>query len=102
MAEADPSPLRNPTGIAGHVLAAYCAALSVLHLVVALQPGLISEFQRNVLHFAGFVLLAAVIYPPLARARHSAFWRWFDLAFGAAVALSAWWFVLNDTRLYGE
>ena len=102
MSQPDASPLRNPTGAAGHVLAVYCAALSVMHLVVALQPGLISEFQRNVLHFAGFVLLAAVLYPPLPRAKSSAFWRWFDLAFGAAVAVSAYWFVLNDTRLYGE
>jgi len=102
MAEPEDSPLRRPTGPVGHALAAYCAALSVSHLLFALYPGIISEFQRNVLHFAGFALLAAALYPVVPAAKRAWWGIAVDLTLGVATALGAFWFVLNDTRLYGQ
>jgi len=101
MAEPDDSPLRTPTGLSAHALTAFCAALSAGHLAVALDPGLVSEFQRNVLHFAGFAILAALLYPAWRGVRDSRGWLVADVVLGLGAAASAWWFVLNDARLYG-
>ncbi|MEE4118855.1 MAG: TRAP transporter permease, partial [Paracoccaceae bacterium] len=92
MSETDDSPLRSPTGLPGRVLAIYCAALSASHLLFALYPGIISEFQRNVLHFAGFVLLASALYPLIPSRKTSGAITALDLALGALTALSAFWF----------
>ena len=102
MAETDDSPLRAPSGLPGRLLAVYCFALSASHLVFALYPGIISEFQRNVLHFAGFAFLASVLYPLVPARKSAPALTAADLALGAATAAGAFWFVLNDTRLYGE
>ena len=102
MSEIDESPLRAPTGVPGKLLAGYCFFLSASHLVFALYPAIISEFQRNVFHFAGFALLAAILYPLIPSRKTSRPLTTLDVTLGAATALSAFWFVLNDTRLYGE
>ncbi|MEO1680983.1 MAG: TRAP transporter fused permease subunit [Pseudomonadota bacterium] len=98
----DDSPLRAPTGLPGHVFTAFCALISIGHLAVAFDPGLISEFQRNVLHFGAFAIVAAVLYPTWVSRKSARPVQLFDLTLGIMAALSALWFVWNDTRLYGE
>jgi len=94
--------LRAPTGPWRLALGLWCFALSAIHLYNAVFPFL-SDFDRNVLHFGGFAVLAAALYPMAqtgwARTRGAAS---FDLTLGALAAFSAAWFVLNETRLYGE
>ena len=108
--------LRDPAGAGGWLLAAWCLVLSAVHLADAVLPidweiagaqiridKFLSDFDRNVLHFGGFAVLAAALYPMVqtgwarGRAGLAA-----DLAIGALAALSGLWFVLNETRLYGE
>ncbi|MGB0497297.1 MAG: TRAP transporter permease [Rubricella sp.] len=97
----DESPLRHPTGLPGTVFALTCFAISASHLAFAIFPGLISEFERNVFHFGGFAILAAVLYPTIKSAKSSRGVAVFDLCLGLSAALAGWWFVLNDARLYG-
>lgn len=94
--------LRTPRGAAGVVVALWCAALSVLHLVNAVWPFL-SDFNRNVLHFIGFAVLAAILYPAgqgkWARSRAMLA---VDMCLAVVAALSAGWFILNNDRLFGD
>lgn len=98
----DGSALRSPRGAAGTALALWCAGLSMLHLVNAVWPFL-SDFNRNVMHFVGFAVLAAILYPAgrgaWARGRAA---LTVDLGLAVAAALSAGWFVLNNDRLFGD
>jgi TRAP transporter 4TM/12TM fusion protein len=94
--------LRAPKGRAGAAVAVWAILLSALHLAVAVVPFL-PEFTRNVLHFAGFAVLAAVLYPAARRPwafRPAAVWA--DLALGVLAAVSAIWFVVHNERLYGQ
>jgi TRAP transporter 4TM/12TM fusion protein len=102
MSETDDSPLRAPTGISGYVLSAFMLFVSAAHLWFAMDPGLLSEIQRNVFHFACFAFLAAVFYPIWASAKTSAIWQAIDLVFGLAVGASAFWFVYREGPLLGD
>lgn len=96
-----PEPLRQPTGPAAMFITLWCFLLAGSHLFFAVFP-VVSVFDRNVWHFAGFAILAAALYPAAqgqwARTRGMV---GFDIAFGGLAAVSAFWFVLNEERLYG-
>lgn len=100
--EGEGTPLRQPFGVWAVAVSVWCFALSVLHLWNAIFPFL-SDFDRNVMHFAGFAVLAAIYYPASARggwARHRGAVV-LDVALGLLAAASAVWFVINNERLYG-
>ncbi len=94
--------LREPRGIALQALMLWGVILSVLHLVNAIQPFL-SDFNRNVMHFVGFAVLAALYYPASqsawARSRGAVA---FDAVIAVLAVLSSGWFILNYERLFGE
>ncbi|MEM1313627.1 MAG: TRAP transporter fused permease subunit [Pseudomonadota bacterium] len=96
------SGLRDPKGIAGWLVSGWCFALAAIHLLNAVWPFL-SDFDRNVMHFSGFAVLAAVLYPAAsgawARGRVATA---IDLVLAACAVLGAVWFIFNETRLYGE
>ena len=96
------SDLREFNGTAALIVMVFGAALSALHLYLAVFP-IISDFDRNVLHFGGFAVMAALIYPVVradwARGRGMLV---IDIALGLLAAGAAAWFVINETRLYGE
>jgi TRAP transporter 4TM/12TM fusion protein len=97
----DLPPLRTPKGASGLAFETFCVALAAAHLILAIFP-LLSDFDRNVLHFSGFAILAAVVYPTMKRPwAHSRASMVADVIFGLLAAGSAWWFVLHEERLYG-
>ena len=96
------TPLRVLTGAGAMVAGVWCFALSILHLVNAIWPFL-SDFDRNVMHFSGFAVLAGVFYPMAgaAWARSRAMFR-VDVGLGLLALLASFWFVFNEERLYGQ
>ena len=56
----------------------------------------VSELERNAFHFAGFVLLAALVYP-LRAARP---WRWLDLFCGLLVSAAALAILIGEDAIY--
>jgi len=96
---ADELPNRIAKGAMATALTAFCALFALAHLYVALFP-VVSEFQRNALHFAGFALLAAFYYPLLTRRTGSKALLTFDLIFGALIAISAIYLSLAETAIY--
>ncbi|MFN4159674.1 MAG: TRAP transporter permease [Gemmobacter sp.] len=96
------SPLRRPQGLPAAAIAVWCAGLSLVHLVNAIWPFL-SDFNRNALHFIGFAVLAALLYPAgmgaWARSRAMLV---IDIGIAAAAAGSAAWFILYRDRLFGD
>lgn len=80
----------------------WCFALSVLHLVNAIWPFL-SDFDRNVMHFSGFAVLAGVFYPMTGAAwARSKTMFWVDVGLGFLALFASFWFVFNEERLYGQ
>ncbi|MEL7461675.1 MAG: TRAP transporter fused permease subunit [Pseudomonadota bacterium] len=96
------SDLREFTGGPAAFVMIFGAALSATHLFFAIFP-MISDFDRNVLHFGGFAIMAALIYPVVradwARGRGMLV---VDVVLGCLAAGAAFWFIANETRLYGE
>ena len=96
------SGLRQFSGAAGAAVTFFAFLVSGIHLVAAIWPFL-SDFDRNVMHFGGFAILAAVLYPATqggwARTPAAVI---VDLILGVLAAFAAAWFVFNETRLYGE
>lgn len=90
---------RHASGRYGLLLTAFMALFALAHLYVALFP-VISEFQRNALHFAGFAFLAAFFYPALTRRASSRPLLYVDLIFGALVAASAIYLSLAENAIY--
>jgi len=93
---------RDPQGLVAQAVMAWGALLSVVHLANAIFLFL-SDFDRNVMHFAGFAVLAVLLYPMSARAgwaRRPAAVA-FDAVLGLLAVVSAFWFVFNEERLYG-
>jgi len=95
------SGLREFEGPALLAVMGFAAFLSALHLAAAVWP-FMADFDRNVMHFGGFAILAALFYPmsrgdwaqrPVAVL--------LDLALGLLAAGSAAWFIFNEDRLYG-
>jgi len=72
-------------------------AVSVLHIwfnVFAVLPSL----WQNSLHFAGFALIAAIIYP--FKKDGSAFWKILDISLGVAAATSALYLIGMEDAIY--
>ncbi|QPH54393.1 TRAP transporter permease [Pontivivens ytuae] len=98
--DAASAPTRQLKGALNVLVIAVCLALSVGHLYVAIFPEL-SEYTRNVLHFAGFAFLAAILYPVLPReyCKTNPVFLTADIALGLAAVASALWFVISYDRL---
>ena len=98
----DNTPLREYGGAAGWAIAIFCFAISAVHLFLALFP-VLSEFDRNVLHFGGFAILAGALYPMTRRGgwKTGRLTTALDIGVGVLAALSAVWFILHEERLYG-
>ncbi len=92
---------RHASGRYGTLLTAFMALFALAHLYVALFP-VISEFQRNAFHFAGFAFLAAFFYPALARRANSRPLLYADLALGVLVAASALYLSLAENAIYAR
>lgn len=79
---------RDFTGLPNLGLTVLCLLIAAGHVYVAFDL-VLSEFQRNAYHFAGFAFLAAVLYPVLrGRTRSRAIFTG-DLILGLAVAAAA-------------
>ncbi|MEL6584176.1 MAG: TRAP transporter fused permease subunit [Pseudomonadota bacterium] len=96
------TPLRDFAGPAGLIIGLFCASVSAVHLLLALFP-LLSDFDRNVLHFGSFAILAGALYPLSQRTRwkHGALGFVADFGLGLLAAFSGLWFILHEERLYG-
>jgi len=92
--------LRSFDGIGNTFLSIACFLIAVAHLYVALDPGLISEMQRNAFHFAGFAALAALLYPMWRTARGRTTPLVLDAVIGALVAASAIWLSFAENAIY--
>ena len=84
------------SGWAATALSALCLAISAWHLYVAIDP-VVSELQRNAIHFAGFAFLAAILHPAIGRTV-----RPWDVAFGAVVAAAALWVAPAEDAIYAR
>ncbi len=95
--------VRTPTGALAWAVAAVCLLMSAGHLWLALSPDL-SDFARSAFHFAGFGLLAAILYPvaatPVLLRSRTALVS--DLLFGIAVVVAAAWVVLAEDAIYAR
>ena len=58
-----------------------------------------SPLWQNTIHFAGFAVLASVIYPSKILGRPNLFW---DLAYGFLVAWAACWVAASESRIYED
>ena len=58
-----------------------------------------SPLWQNTIHFAGFAILATVIYPSQLFGRQNLF---FDLAYGSLVAWAACWIAASESRIYED
>ena len=72
------------SGVWRRVAFALAIVIALAHLYFVFSAD-VSELGRNALHFAGFGLLAALVYPIFGAGK----WRWLDLLFGALVAWAA-------------
>ncbi len=89
--------LRQFDGTAGLILNIFCFFIAVGHIYVAFDP-VLSELQRNAYHFAGFALLAALLYPMWRGDRQAPLVL--DLIIGVAVAASAVWLTFAENAIY--
>lgn len=76
----------------------FCILLALAHLFVALMP-VISEFERNAMHFAGFVLLAFYFHPALPGRAPGGM---INLALGLIVAASAIYLTRAEDAIYAR
>ncbi len=72
-------------------------ALAVFHIVNARYP-LVSETERNMIHFAGFGFLAVFYYPLLRKNPHRSLWL--DLPLGILLIASVAYFYLSEGAIY--
>tara|TARA_R110002111_G_scaffold199925_2_gene265323 strand:+ start:930 stop:3023 length:2094 start_codon:yes stop_codon:yes gene_type:complete len=94
--EIDDAGLRVFTGWPHRVLSILCFAIAVGAIYVAFDP-VLSELERNALHFASFAALAAIYYPLVRGSRAALI---FDVVFGVAVAASAIYLSLAENAIY--
>ncbi|WP_456391362.1 TRAP transporter permease, partial [Profundibacter sp.] len=92
---------RTAKGGASTALTAFLALFALGHLYLALFP-VISEFQRNAIHFAGFAFLAAFFYPLFENRSKSQALLYLDLLFGALIAVSAVYLSLAENAIYAR
>jgi TRAP transporter 4TM/12TM fusion protein len=72
-------------------------AVSVLHIWFNVFA-VLSSLWQNSLHFAGFALIAAILYP--IKKDGSAFWKGLDLLLGVAAATSALYLIGMEDAIY--
>ena len=92
-------PIREASGWNLSILNLFLALFALLHLAIAFYP-MVSEFQRNVIHFAGFAFLAAFYYPLIANRAASRPLLFLDIIIGVLVAGSALYLSLAETAIY--
>ena len=92
--EISDEPLRQFTGVPLAVINVICFVIAAGHIYVAFDP-VLSELQRNAYHFAGFALLAALLYPMWRGAP-----RVLDLVIGLSVAAAAVWLSAAENAIY--
>jgi TRAP transporter 4TM/12TM fusion protein len=92
---------RMARGKAATALMAFSALFAFAHLYNALFP-VVSEFQRNAFHFAGFAFLAAFYYPFFSRQGKSRTLLILDLTFGTLVAMSAIYLTFAENAIYAR
>ncbi|MEK6217456.1 MAG: TRAP transporter fused permease subunit, partial [Boseongicola sp.] len=97
--QATSATLREFEGWAMWALHGLCLIIAVGHVYVAFDP-IISEFQRNAYHFAGFAFLAAVYHPFLKGRTRNRRMLIGDLIFGTSVALAAIYVPYAETPIY--
>lgn len=90
---------RTVTGWPNTALTTLCFLIAVGHIYVAFDL-VISEFQRNAYHFAGFAFLAAVLHPMIKGKARSRPMLAFDLSFGALVAVAAIYMPFAEQGIY--
>lgn len=81
------------------VLTSLCFVIAIGHIYVAFDP-VISEFQRNAYHFAGFAFLAAVLHPMFSGHPRSKAVLALDLALGSLVAMAAIYLPFAEQGIY--
>ena len=96
---AEPLVQRTFPGLATMLISGLCLLISAGHIYVAFDP-IISEFQRNAYHFAGFAFLASVLYPARRGRVDSQSLRVIDIALGVAVAASAIYLPWAENGIY--
>lgn len=94
--ETDLRTLSNPYNLA---LSLFCCLFAIAHIYVAFDP-IISELERNAFHFAGFAFIAAILYPPMVRAKNNRTLLVFDVVFGVSVAIAAIYLSLAENAIY--
>jgi len=90
---------RDFTGLTNTALSILCFLIAVGHIYVAFDP-IISEFQRNAYHFAGFAFLAAVLNPMIRGKTRSKPMLAFDLTLGVLVAIAAIYMPFAEQGIY--
>ncbi|WP_342071551.1 TRAP transporter permease [Yoonia algicola] len=98
---ADVALQREFTGLTNTALSILCFLIAVGHIYVAFDP-LISEFQRNAYHFAGFAFLAAVLHPLIKGKTRSKPMLAFDLTLGCLVAAAAIYVPYAENGIYAR
>lgn len=91
--------LRSFDGLVDKALSIICFVIAVAHIYVAFDP-VLSELQRNAFHFAGFAMLAALLYPMWRGSGGKTALLAIDLALGVAVAASAVWLAQAENAIY--
>lgn len=91
--------LRDFTGLPNFALTILCLFIAVGHVYVAFDP-IISEFQRNAYHFAGFAFLAALLYPLIRGHTRSRAMLAVDLTLGITVAAAAIYMPAAENAIY--
>ncbi len=78
----------------------FCALFALAHVYVAFVP-VISEFQRNVFHFAGFAFLATIFYPAFrAKSEKHRAVLFAEIGFGVIVAIAAVYLSFAENGIY--
>jgi TRAP transporter 4TM/12TM fusion protein len=90
---------RDFTGLTNTALSILCFLIAVGHIYVAFDP-IISEFQRNAYHFAGFACLAAILNPMIRGKTRSKPMLAFDLTLGVLVAMAAIYMPFAEQGIY--
>ena len=90
---------RSFTGLPNTAHTILCFIIAVSHIYVAFDP-IISEFQRNAYHFAGFAFLAAALNPLIKGKTRSKPMLVFDLTLGTLVAISAIYLPFAEQGIY--
>ncbi|MBE0413234.1 TRAP transporter fused permease subunit [Yoonia sp.] len=91
--------LREFNRLPNLALTIICLMIAVGHIYVAFDP-IISEFQRNAYHFAGFAFLAALLYPLVRGRTRSRAMLAFDLTLGCVIAAAAIYLPAAENAIY--